>query len=427
MNKMIINSIVWMLSIGFIYTQHTSYILCEGNFSGANASLWIVEEDGNLTQGQNNPVGDTGQSITVDGNQLYIINNGSNSIEVYEISEDGTLIHFQSIDTNYSGPREMVVLNGIGYITEWTTETIAVLDLETLQFFEPISVTGMPEDIITDGTYLYTSIIQNSDWSAGNKILKIDPTLNEIVDRFTVGDGPGQMLIHHNFIFVTNVYYDGYWNTYSGASKISLETGDVISNDYGLSLSFNADLVIINDYVYRMWNGGVVRLDHFLNMVDGSQIGDYTDVYSAGVFNNKLYLGLSDYSAPDDVIVLDFNGNELETYEVGAIPGSFAFYEAQVNIENKLVILDYELMSAYPNPFNLKTTIRYQLPTPSSVLLTIYNIDGQSVEQLVQSNNKFEAGSYEVLWDATNYPSGFYFVNLQTADLVLTQKLILLK
>jgi len=92
-------------------------------------------------------------------------------------------------------------------------------------------------------------------------------------------------------------------------------------------------------------------------------------------------------------------------------------------------------MECFPNPFNPKTTISYQLPTPSSVQLTVYNVNGQLVEQLVSSSSWQEAGNHRVGWDATNYPSGVYFVKLVAGGTsagsiqgyTQTQKVMLLK
>ena len=107
------------------------------------------------------------------------------------------------------------------------------------------------------------------------------------------------------------------------------------------------------------------------------------------------------------------------------------------NLDNnyKLQITNYKLMECFPNPFNPKTTISYQLPTPSSVQLTVYNVNGQLVEQLVSSSSWQEAGNHRVGWDATNYPSGVYFVKLVAGGTsagsiqgyTQTQKVMLLK
>ena len=60
----------------------------------------------------------------------------------------------------------------------------------------------------------------------------------------------------------------------------------------------------------------------------------------------------------------------------------------------------YTLYSAYPNPFNPITTLRYDLPEKSMVNITIYDMLGRQVRTLI--NQTQEAGFKSVLWNATN-------------------------
>ena len=59
------------------------------------------------------------------------------------------------------------------------------------------------------------------------------------------------------------------------------------------------------------------------------------------------------------------------------------------------------------------------------VKLIVYDIQGKEVTTLV--NEKLSAGSYEVEWDGTGYPSGVYFYKLETEDFIDTKKMVLLK
>jgi glucose/arabinose dehydrogenase len=74
----------------------------------------------------------------------------------------------------------------------------------------------------------------------------------------------------------------------------------------------------------------------------------------------------------------------------------------------------FVLYQNYPNPFNPNTKINYDLRMASDVKLTIYDVSGRYIDNLV--NQKQNAGTYEVIWDASNYPSGVYFYKLTVSQ-----------
>lgn len=81
-------------------------------------------------------------------------------------------------------------------------------------------------------------------------------------------------------------------------------------------------------------------------------------------------------------------------------------------------------LSAYPNPFNSEVRIEYSLPNTGDVNLSIYNLQGQLVEQL--ENSRMSAGDHAVSWQP-NTTSGVYFVHLQTKTSAMTQKILYLR
>lgn len=79
----------------------------------------------------------------------------------------------------------------------------------------------------------------------------------------------------------------------------------------------------------------------------------------------------------------------------------------------------------YPNPFNPETSITFSIPTESDVSLSIYNVQGQLVDKLL--NSRLSSGKHSVTWNAKNLPSGNYFYKLQVGDQIQMMKMTLMK
>jgi hypothetical protein len=96
----------------------------------------------------------------------------------------------------------------------------------------------------------------------------------------------------------------------------------------------------------------------------------------------------------------------------------------------KNIPLEFTLMPNYPNPFNPETNISFALPADSRVSLRIYNLSGQLVKALLDTN--LPAGTYTVNWDGTNgseekVASGIYFYKLTAGNYSQTRKMCLMK
>jgi hypothetical protein len=82
-------------------------------------------------------------------------------------------------------------------------------------------------------------------------------------------------------------------------------------------------------------------------------------------------------------------------------------------------------LSAYPNPFNARTTISYSISRPGRVTIDIFDILGQRVARLEAGERP--AGEHKAIWDAAGFPSGIYFARSSAGRNAVATKMMLLK
>ncbi len=130
-------------------------------------------------------------------------------------------------------------------------------------------------------------------------------------------------------------------------------------------------------------------------------------------------------------IAIDGSGNVYVTgMSVGSIWSSYATIKYQqnpVSVEQDKSNLPstYKLYQNYPNPFNPSTTIKFALPERAKANLSIYNLLGEKVAELV--NGELNAGYHETQWNVNNLSSGLYFYSLETGNFKFVKKMILLR
>lgn len=99
-------------------------------------------------------------------------------------------------------------------------------------------------------------------------------------------------------------------------------------------------------------------------------------------------------------------------------------YSDEVEVDN-LQPVTFSLSQNYPNPFNPSTVISYQIPVKGNVSLKLFDILGNELSLLV--NTEQEAGSYSVTFNAGGLASGTYIYKLTSGEFVSTRKMILIK
>ncbi|MGD8779501.1 MAG: YCF48-related protein [Ignavibacteria bacterium] len=159
------------------------------------------------------------------------------------------------------------------------------------------------------------------------------------------------------------------------------------SGDYGILANYYGEIFLTED-------GGNTWTLH----------NDYYNVYT-----------------PSTVTITD-EGDAL----VGAYDGYILAYQAVTGVEDGEELLNnYSLSQNYPNPFNPSTTIKYSIPEAGIVKVTVYNMLGQKVQDVL--NTFHNAGNHEVVIDGSELSSGVYFYQLTAGSYQTTKKMLLLK
>jgi hypothetical protein len=176
--------------------------------------------------------------------------------------------------------------------------------------------------------------------------------------------------------------------------------------------------------------GALISIDH-TGIELGEPIAHGMEVLSHdadGVLNlvvfslegNTIAAGKTDLVT---IPVISNNGGTMEFSEVSAADSYGRLLESSASLVAPLPT-EFAVKTNYPNPFNAKTMINFDLPINSDVNISIYSITGQLVDNI---SGHFEAGSHSVTWDASAVASGVYFYKVAAGDFSQTMKMTLLK
>lgn len=102
-------------------------------------------------------------------------------------------------------------------------------------------------------------------------------------------------------------------------------------------------------------------------------------------------------------------------------------YSNSIGINDPVTLVpdQFKLYNNFPNPFNPKTIIQFDIPADTKVLLKIYDITGREIRTLINEVRK--AGHYYESFDAKNLTSGAYFYRLIAGEFVKSKMMVLIK
>ena len=190
---------------------------------------------------------------------------------------------------------------------------------------------------------------------------------------------------------------------------------DFTGTDIFSSASYTkTDYTIATGHIDSLQTGGVNKMFAGSN-VDGDKYGEVILAYQ-GVSDSVMVAGAYSKNHRTFIRVLEWTGESTA-----------------LSVKDIVLITpeDYKLNQNYPNPFNPTTSIEYTLPIANQISITIYNIMGQEVANVLPLQDK-PAGTHRVTWNGLDrqgnkVASGTYFYTMRYGNFVKTKQMTLMK
>ena len=149
--------------------------------------------------------------------------------------------------------------------------------------------------------------------------------------------------------------------------------------------------------------------DFSIDLTDNAFVADY---HTEGSTTTLIVVN------PSEDVLFEANGNY--TIEEAVAATSDGYITTNVSIPDAVT-----LGAAYPNPFNPSTSFDLNVNQPGNVSVMIYNINGQIVDVLHQGYK--DAGVHAMTLNGQNLSSGMYIIKATSADVTVSQKIMLIK
>ena len=275
--------------------------------------------------------GDIFQSMTISGNKAFmVINNGS----VVEVADANTLASIAQI-TGITSPRYMVSNSGIGYVSDWASDNVFMIDLTTYAIVDSIKVGSDPENMLIENGKLYVANSAGGFGAAKDSTISVvDLSINTVVDNITVGDGPQSLQMDANgdlWVLCT-----GFYNATAGnLVKVDLSDNSTVSMEFP-GIDFQPVKMTMNAagdklyYLYGGYGGGsVYEMSVSSSSLPASPV-IAREHYGLGIHptNNMIYGGIAPSFSEDGWMMrYQMNGSVVDSFKVGVAPNGFNFID----------------------------------------------------------------------------------------------------
>lgn len=167
------------------------FVVNEGNFGMGNASIDFIYRDSAkivkdlFTSANGRSIGDVAQSMAIFNQKGYIVLNNSGKIEVVDMND------FKSTGaiTGLTSPRYFIGVNATkGYVTDWTSNTVKIINLETNQVQGSINTGLGPEQMLMVGNRVF--VANSGGFGLDSTITIINTENDQVLETIRIGDAP---------------------------------------------------------------------------------------------------------------------------------------------------------------------------------------------------------------------------------------------
>ncbi len=184
----------------------------------------------------------------------------------------------------------------------------------------------------------------------------------------------------------------------------------------GLNISVRSGSLSVVDPRLHLMNGELTQNTN-IALVNG--IAQLQFTYTAPAFGTVDTIFAAGVTTNRDSLASGDDWNFAISSSVTVSPST------TVHSISENIPVNFKLEQNYPNPFNPETTIKFSLTKSSLTRVTVYNLIGQQVAELV--NESLQPSTYEVRFNASALTSGIYFYKLISGDITETKKMLLIK
>lgn len=294
-----------------------------GTITRINITSGDVEQE--VFQNTNGfPLGNIVQSTQVHDNQIYVMVNNSSKIEVVEYPG------FTSTATinGLGQPRYMVTNESTGYVSDYTDNGVHVIDLESNSVSTTISTGNGPDDLLVYGDKLF--VANSGGFGTDNRVSVIDLNSNSVMAQIEVGDNPHALEMDNqgNLRVLCRGVSD--WQEPENDTPGALVTIDVQSLSVTQTMAFGSQdqhpsHLTTDDNghsLYYLLNGAIYRLESTETELPNNALvaGNFYSLWSHPEAQNLIATDAMDYQSDGEVYLFDWGGNQEAVFDAGVIP-----------------------------------------------------------------------------------------------------------